>query len=249
MKLVPLDVSRELAKTDTRMDIVLESGIKMRSQFHLSGGGQYFKDDFVRVVKEYGKKKYKRGFEWCCGFGIIGYEILGLGITEHMAFSDYYDNAVYDIRDTAKNNNIEHCVSSYITPTIVGIPDSEIWDLVIGNPPHAFTDIETSRQSLPPDSRVEDTLRTLVDDGMEIHKEFFLNIRKHLTADADVFLYEPEFWFYENTFKELAASGGLYIYAEYELLDALTVLATLNLDKIHRNGRLVHFKVKQENHE
>jgi methylase of polypeptide subunit release factors len=249
MNLVPLDVSRELAKTDTRMDIVLQSGIKMRSQFHLSGGGQYFKDDFIRILKEHGKEKYSRGFEWCCGFGIIGYEVLGLGIANHMAFSDYYDNAIYDINDTAKNNNIENCVSSYITPTISGIPDNEIWDLVIGNPPHAFSDIETSRQSLAPSSTVDDTLRTLVDDGMEIHKEFFMSIRKHLTDNADVIIYEPEFWFYENIFKEMADAGGLYIYGAYPVIEALQVLAPLNLDIIHKNGRIVHFKVKKENHE
>jgi methylase of polypeptide subunit release factors len=249
MKLVPLDVSRELAKTDTRMDIILESGIKMRSQFHLSGGGQYFKGDFVRVIKEHGKKKYKRGFEWCCGFGIIGYEILGLGIAEHMAFSDYYDNAVYDIRDTAKNNNVEHRVSSYISSTISGIPDDEVWDLVIGNPPHAFTDIETSRQSLSPSSTVDDTLRTLVDEGMEIHKEFFMSIRKHLTSDADIFLYEPEFWYYEDAFKQMAELSGLYIHDTYPLIDSLKLLEPLNLDIIHKQGKLVHFKVKKENNE
>lgn len=249
MKLVPLDVSRKIAETDTRMNIQLRSGIKMQSQFHLSGGGQYFKDDFIRVLKKHGKSEYDRGFEWCCGFGIIGYEILGLKIAKHMAFSDYYDNAIYDIRDTAKNNNIENKVSSYITAAITNIPKDEVWDLVVGNPPHAFTDIETSRKSLKPSTRVNDTLRTLVDDGMEIHKEFFTNIKKHLTADADVIIYEPEFWFYENTFKELADSGGLYIHDTYPLINGLESLAELNLDSIHKNGRIVHFKVKKENHE
>lgn len=174
----------------------LPSGITITDLGHLDCGGVVMYPDFINSIKQYGGKSvYNRGFEWCAGCGTIGFEILGQGISEHMVFSDYYDHAIHNCLTTAEYNNISKKVTGYISATIAGIPSTEKWDLVVGNPPHAWNMDETAaslQNSDVPVHMQDNIMRLLVDHNMETHKEFFANIRPRLSDDADIFIAEQD---------------------------------------------------------
>lgn len=227
------------------MDIVVTGGIRMRSYFHLDGGGGWMRNFFLDIIQKVGKKKYKRGFEWCSGFGILGFEMLGNDQCDHMTFSDYYDVAIKDCLYTARKNGLSNKVNGYITGEIKTIPDWEKWDLVIANPPHDFGSIDESRQvhSAMEKSSMENMLRMISDEGMEIHKEFFTNIKKHLLPDADIFIYEPGVCVLSILDKlEFIRSCGIDLFSQYPVDSYLEACCDHNMIHLHKGGMLMHFK-------
>lgn len=242
IKLIPIDP--KWVEIDGRMDIKIAGDICMRSYYHLDGGGGWMKDFFSDIITKVGKKKYKRGFEWCSGFGILGFETLGRNQCDHMTFSDYYDIAIQDCLDTASNNGLSDKVHGYITGEIGSIPESDKWDLVIGNPPHAFGSTDQIRKlySDPYDSSVENILRIISDEGMAIHKEFFTNIKKHLLPDADIFLYEPPYCV-DSIINELQfiRNYGIELISQYPIDEYLSSMP-VDMNTSHKGGMLMHFK-------
>jgi hypothetical protein len=208
----------------------LSSGIVIDYPTHLDGGGFEMVDDLINVIKSTGKQSYTRGCEWCAGFGVLGFEVLGLGIAEHMVFTDYYNLAIQTCLENASKNNIRDKVTGHISGTIKGIPN-EKWDLVISNPPHVF-DREFFLETLPggPESHrnLDNSCRLIVDQNFAIHKEFFKNIKEKLTKDADVYLIEA---LKDGFINEWAEKGGLYLHATYPI----TALP---------HGQIFHFKLK-----
>ena len=208
----------------------LSSGIVVDYPTHLDGGGFEMVDDLVRVIKSTGKQSYTRGCEWCAGFGVLGFEVLGLGIAEHMVFTDYYNLAIQTCLENASKNNISDKVTGHVSGTIKGIPN-EKWDLVISNPPHVF-DREFFLETLPGGKEahrnLDNSCRLIVDQNFAIHKEFFKNIKEKLTKDADVYLIEA---LKDGFINEWAEKGGLYLHATYPI----TALP---------HGQIFHFKLK-----
>ena len=209
MKLIPMTED----KNWTRETRILDSGIVLNSPTHLDGGGIEMKDDLIAAILKTGKPVYERGFEWCAGFGALGFEILGKGLCKHLVVSDYYDVAIQDCFETATNNNIRDKITGYISHSIENIPESEMWDLVFANPPHCPDEqesIDAMLADLPQGqihNHLPNTLRLLIDQDWEIHKEFFSNIKKHLTTDADVYLIEANSD--SEMYIRLAEEGGL----------------------------------------
>ena len=228
MNLMPLDY----AKDWTLLDITLAGDIQLQSPAHLEGGGILYKDDFVNTIRQTGKPSYTRAFEWCSGHGVIGFELLGHGLCEHVVFSDYYDVAIDNCYQTAKTNNIDDQVTGYISSTINGLPESELWDLVVGNPPWNFSKqkaLDGLGKEFNPDN-IPNMLRILVDDDYNIHREFFRNIRSHLTDDADVYIIEGS---RDPAFIIMALQGGLQLKNIYD--------APLS-GKYLKDGGIFHFK-------
>ena len=243
IKLIPIDPT--WVQKDKRMNIEIAGGIRMRSFYHLDGGGGWMKEFFADVITKLGKEKYKRGFEWCCGFGILGFEALGRGQCEHMTFSDYYPVAIQDCLTTAKNNGLSNKVHGYITGKIGTISERDKWDLVIGNPPHAFGPIEESIDSYTGlnTSARQNVLRIISDEGMAIHKEFFTNIKKHLLPDADIFLYEPASCV-RSILNELEfiRSCGIELVSQYCIDPYLEAMPDDMDINIHKGGMIMLFK-------
>ena len=211
MKLMSLDY----AKDWTLLDVTLAGNIQLQYPTHLDGGGILYKQDIVNTIRQTGKPKYNRAFEWCAGFGVIGFEVLGQGLCEHIVFSDYYDVAIDNCYQTAKSNNIVNQMSGYTSSTIENIPASEVWDLVVANPPWNFSE-QKAKDGLGVDfnaDNVPNMLRILVDDNYNIHREFFNNIRSHLTDDADVYLFEGS---RDPAFIIMALQGGLRLENIYD---------------------------------
>jgi 16S rRNA G1207 methylase RsmC len=208
----------------------LSSGIVVEYPNYLNGGGLDMVDELVNVIRTTGKASYDRGCEWCAGFGVLGFDVLGLGLAKHMVFTDYYSEAIKNCLDTASKNNISDKVTGYISGTIKGIPN-EKWDLVISNPPHVFDKeffIETLPGGKENNYNIDNSCRLIVDQNFAIHKEFFKNIKEKLTKDADVYLIEA---LKDGFINEWANQAGLYVHATYPI-SALP------------HGQIFHFKLK-----
>ena len=210
----------------------LTGNIKVTFPTHLDGGGREMKDDLITAICATGKSYYNRAFEWCAGFGVLGYEVLGMNLTKNLVFSDYYDVAIKNCLDTSNMNGLSDRVTGYVTPCIGNIPEYEKWDLVVSNPPHSsdgagFIDFMNNDPSRKHEF-IENGARLVVDENYGIHKEFYENIRNHLTDDADLYIIESV---QEKLFEELATAAGLCLVGKYPV----TFL---------KNGAIYHFKVK-----
>lgn len=212
----------------TLQNITLNSGIKIQFPTHLDGGGTMMVDDLISAIRLSGKSVYERACEWCAGYGVLGYEVLGLGLAKHMVFTDYYPAAITNCLETATNNHLSQFVTGHISSTIEGVPNTEKWDLVVSNPPHV-ADKNYFLSTMQGDSNyLDNTCRLTVDQNFAIHKEFFRNIKEKLTLDADIFLIEAS---KHDFFVEWADAGGL------RLVDTFPV-------SFLPHGCIFHFKLK-----
>jgi UDPglucose 6-dehydrogenase len=196
VELVPIDVN-VLDSAKGEHEWILNSGIKVKSPRMFDGGGFEYKDFLIETIKKTGKHCYNRAFEWCSGFGVLGFESLGMGMCNHIVFSDYHPKAIETCLENAKNNNLTHYVTGYVSPTISEIPQSELWDLVISNPPHAPDFNATVKgiidEGQDPRAALNST-RLIVDSNWTIHKEFMENIVSHLQSEADIYLIENQYY-------------------------------------------------------
>lgn len=229
----------------------LPNDVCLKFSGHLDGGGTLFADDIVHAVKTHGNKKhYQCAFEWCAGPAVIGFQLLAEQLAEHMVCSDYYSVAIDSVISNAKRNNLESRVTGYVSPTISSIPSVPKWDLVVGNPPHCFSDVESIEQEV---SRTYDdplarsnNLRILADPDMQTHRDFFTHIREKLTDDADVFIYEQSALNSEvrDKIQNLAHAGGLKIQHLYPLqmvFERIKNHAPWIDPAIHQTGGIYHF--------
>jgi hypothetical protein len=214
--------------------LVVSGGIEINYPNHLDGGGSTQRFDITKAVKETGyKKEYSRAFEWCAGFGAIGYDLVGAKLCNHIVFSDYYDVAIANCLETASQNQIVPNVTGYVASTIAELPSTEQWDLVVSNPPHC-SDKEVTIASLatgPYPTAAEymnNTLRLLVDQDWEIHKEFFINIQSRLAVNADVYISSP----FPPPILELAATHSTLSFV------AIYPMPSLN----QGTGKLIHLR-------
>jgi len=146
----------------------LTGGITISYPRKLDGGGVSFLPSLIQTIKRAGK------------------------ICNHITFSDCYQPAIDNCLKTAKENNVEHYVSSYHTDKIANIPYAEKWDLVISNPPHC-SNLSAFLQSMSDckdQGALDNATRLCVDHDLKIHQEFFDNIGNYLNHYADIFLIE-----------------------------------------------------------
>lgn len=179
------------------VDLNLYSGYKLIYNQLLEGGGVDQRRDFLYIISKIGKPVYQNALEWCAGPGIIGYELLGFNKTKKISFMDLYKPALDNCLESAVRNNVTDKVTVYLTDKISNINTQEKFDLVVGNPPHAFDFDDWSKTQLTQERPTpndfpwwDNQVRIDVDRDMMIHKEFFDNIRDKITDDADIFISE-----------------------------------------------------------
>lgn len=194
VKLIPIDAYvSDIAKSIASWE--LKNGAKVYSSYMFDGGGMRYKDFLIETIQNVTNRVYDRAFEWCAGFGVLGFECLEQKICKHIVFSDYHPLAINNCLLTAKVNNVEDYVTGYVSPTIIELPDGEMWDLVISNPPHS-PNFEAIAQSIiddgQPINNIPNSTRLIVDTDWSIHEEFMKNITKHLNFNADIFLIEND---------------------------------------------------------
>jgi hypothetical protein len=185
---------------NTREEFKLDNGIVLNNIRNMDGGGSTHYRDFLSIVERKGNSRYTKALEWCAGPGFIGYALLGNKVCDQLVLMDKYAPAIDSCIETATANNLTDKVTTYVIDAIGKLPDTEKFDLVLGNPPHMWDrDIflnETKKrwdangQILDQDN-IDLLERLLLDHGQNIHKEFFKNIVNYLLPNADLFISEP----------------------------------------------------------
>jgi methylase of polypeptide subunit release factors len=232
MNTVPTNPVLDLLNNTIPNYSTLTNGMVINHKWYLTGGGQMYYPYFLKAIAQYGgKQKYDRGYEWCCGHGVIGWEVLTQGFCNEMTFSDCYDLAVYTCLQNAKDLGFENVVTGYTTPTITGIPSNEKWDLVVGNPPNGIDSTNYIRDKLDPNQPPEMmdlAIRLTFDNGFKAHTDFFANIQQHLTDDADIFL---------------TAQETLLSYLKSEILkDDFNIVNIIHMTEIDPGLKIIHIK-------
>jgi Methyltransferase small domain len=171
-------------------------GIRVHYMYHLDGGGRTFGQGFIPYLRNRGMPMQARTFEWCAGPGFIGFSLLGVGLTETLCLADINPQAVAACQRTIKDNALAACVNVYQSDNLANIPQSEQWDLVVGNPP-VSGEYVGDRLALDPDWR--------------IHRTFFAQIGGHLKPGGIIILQENNSYSTSETFQDMILSAGLDI--------------------------------------
>ena len=203
----------------SRRQTVLDSGIILNYPALLDGGGLELKDALIETIHNTSKEiLHEHAFEWCAGFGVLGFELLGKGITGHVTFSDYFPLAIETCLQNAKDNKLDKYVSGYVSATIADLPEHKPFNLVVSNPPHvpSLDDFYkwTKEDHTQRPSEFYNIARLCVDHNWSIHREFFANIKKHCAPTADIYLIENED---HKILSHMAKLYGLYLDGSYKV--------------------------------
>jgi len=182
------------------MKYIRYNNIEVAYKKNLHGGGIRFGQQFIPVVREkFGHVGHI--FEFCAGPGFIGFSLLANNLCDKLTAADVNPEAIKVLNETIKRNCLESKVTAYLSDCLDSMPETEKWDLVVGNPPHVFCVNE--------DEYRKDI--TLFDPNFDIHKRFYRDIRKFLKPTGSVLLQEHT----ESTsiadFKDMIEKNGLKI--------------------------------------
>jgi len=174
----------------------------------LDGGGETFGSMILETVADLNLTP-GRAFEVCSGYGAIGYRLLERDLCDHLVLGDINPKALELARRTASSNGLEN-VTIYETDCLDGIPNSERWDLVIGNPPHFDEPFEIVAPRIghfwPIGSFHQRIWR---DPNWSIHARFFAGISQYLAEDGVIVLCETWDGSKPETFATMIADAGL----------------------------------------
>jgi UDPglucose 6-dehydrogenase len=205
--------------SQTKATRKLSSGVNITFTILIDGGGVECSQDMIATIKHINQGKvYKSAFEWCAGMGAIGFDILGHNLAEKMFFQDYLPVAEQNIIHNAESLGWQDKVKCHTSSVVSALPDTEKFDLVVANPPHIADFFEFLNNSRIQSSTNVDgflsSARMCVDHKYSSHREFFTNIRKRVTDDADILLIENND---NNTFKQWAYENGLKHIESYKM--------------------------------
>jgi methylase of polypeptide subunit release factors len=175
---------------------VTYGNIRVQYKKHLDGGGTYFGQDFIPLLKSWGMPRQQRVFEWCAGPGFIGLSMMANGQCKTLCLADVNPEAVEACHRTIEANGLGARVSVYESDNLKDIPASEKWDLVVSNPPHFD------------DGYFEAELRAH-DPGWRLHRAFFKDVGKFLKPDGVIVLQENNNGSTAGTFQDMINESGL----------------------------------------
>ncbi len=157
---------------------VMYNGVLVYDSSDLDGEGTTVGQDFCRVLLELGLKRCERIFEFCAGPGYIGYSLLANGFCEKLTLADINPKAITAARKTAEFNKIGHLVNIYQSDVLDQIPETERWELVVGNPPHFLPTTE------------RDVNIKAYDAGWSVHQRFYASVKKFMEPNGYVVIQE-----------------------------------------------------------
>jgi methylase of polypeptide subunit release factors len=178
------------------------SGIDVMYTPELDGGGAGYGQDYPRFVAEH-LGPQRRIFEWCAGPGFIGFSLLGRGLCDTLCLADVNPDAVAACRRTIERNGLGDRVSVYLSDGFQEIPDTERWNLVVGNPPHSGTDRMIPEITRPP--------IVYQDPNWRIHRAFYENVSRFLAPRGNVVIQENFRYSCVEDFRETIEKNGLEI--------------------------------------
>ena len=187
---------KPLKRQFARWRTVRYGDIAVHYKKHLDGGGTYFGQDFIPLLRSWEMPKQQRAFEWCAGPGFIGLSMLAHGLCETLCLADINPEAVEACRRTIAANRLEARVSVCESDNLKDIPASEKWDLVVSNPPHFD------------DGYYQAELRAH-DPGWRLHRGFLNDVGKFLKPDGVIVLQENNNGSTAATFQNMIEDAGL----------------------------------------
>jgi methylase of polypeptide subunit release factors len=113
-----------------------------------------------------------------------------------VALADVNREAVAAARATIEYNGLQERASVFQSDVLKGVPSTERWDLVVGNPPH-FLQLEPG----------DDDIR-VVDSGWEIHRDFYRTVGQFLKPGAKVVMMENAGGSSPEEFEPMILEGG-----------------------------------------
>jgi hypothetical protein len=195
--------NRTEGKADCPMPVIVYNNVVVFDRPEEDGGGLNFGQDFIRALLSFGLGRCGRTFEMCSGPGYIGYSLLANGYCQSLTLADINPRAAQSARHTALVNGISHLVNVYVSDNLKQIPDSEKWDLVVGNPPHFR---EPSGYN-----------RLLGDDlGWVLHRDFYLSVAKFMKPGGHIVLVENGTGSAVSDFAPMIAQGGGTLVAAHD---------------------------------
>jgi len=174
----------------------------------MDGGGTSFAAEMHNVVRYlYPTRVFNNCFEWCSGPGYIGFEMLSRGICNNLFLGEIYKPCVTAIEKTMANlpDKYKNKVSVSHLHCLDVLPGNLEFDLVVSNPPHWNTVGETMA------SKIKFLDRTSADSDWAIHKNFFINIKKHLAPNGVILLLESSYASGPDSFREFIEAAELTI--------------------------------------
>ncbi|MBB5253314.1 methyltransferase [Sulfurisphaera ohwakuensis] len=188
------------------MKVFKVKGIKIFYDEKLDGGGTSFGQLYVPIIRRLIGKS-KTCFEAFSGPAFIGFSLLAHGLCEELVVADINPEAINYVKLTVNENKLEDKVRYYISDVLDGIPEGEKFDLVVGNPPH-FNESTLENYCRRATCDQIDLLKSY-DSGWNLHRRFYLNIRKFLNDKANVILVENSEGSNVKDFLEMINEGGL----------------------------------------
>jgi len=197
LKLIEHRIVKPRLRRLKRWRYVGYGNIRVRYKDHLDGGGRTSGLDYLPLFRDLGMPRQARVFEWCAGPAFIGFALLGYGFCDSLAVADVNPEAVDACRRTVEDNGLAGRVAVYHADNLGGIPATERWDLVVGNPPH-FADTS------PGQLRYHDA-------EWRLHRQFFATIDRFLKPGGIIVLLENNLGSTAESFRPMIEAAGLSI--------------------------------------
>jgi predicted RNA methylase len=200
----PAEELRPDPTAQTEVRIHERDGVRIRYTNELAGGGQEFGDDAIDYIERV-IGPVDRAFEWCAGPGFLGYSLLGRGLCRSLCLADINPKSVAISKETMEHNGLSGRVSVVSSDCLDDIPNTEQWDLVIGNPPWSKTSTFYPTWGEP---------IKYLDVGLQLHRRFFRDVRKFLRPNAQLVLLESYLCTSMEDFRPLLEEYGLTVLDE-----------------------------------
>lgn len=168
----------------------------------LDGGGRTFGQAYIPFVRER-IGRVDRVLEWCAGPGFIGFSMLAEGICESLDLMDVNADAVVAARRTVERNGLSNRVRVHHAGDLDNLPDGLVWDLVVGNPPHAPNHTAIPGYDMP-------TLIYL-DPDWAAHRRFYRAVRRRLCPGGSVLVQENSAFSQPGHFIGMIEESGLHV--------------------------------------
>jgi tRNA1(Val) A37 N6-methylase TrmN6 len=173
---------------------------------HHDGGGTSFGQDFVQLLRsKYNSKKFNNCLDWCSGPGFIGLSLLVNNFCSNVSLMDS-NNEVFDLtKKSLKGTRYKDFVKTFSLSKIKNLPSTEIFDLVVSNPPHFHQRVFWQSKVHQHNEKI------FLDLNWEAHNEFFENIKSHLSDDGIILLQESQWACDVETFEDILNKNGLTV--------------------------------------
>jgi methylase of polypeptide subunit release factors len=184
--------------------------MRVHSSPTLNGGASDFGYTIIDTVSALGIRA-RRAFDFCSGYGGVGYRLLDRGLCDHLVLGDINPEALDLARGTIIENDLRN-VTIYETDCLDQIPDHELWDLVVSNPPHfPESDLVSLWENRPETRDVPLEYfheRIWSDPDWTIHKRFFESVGDHLTPDGTIVICENGIGATPGDFDQMIRDNG-----------------------------------------